>query len=69
MEDAARCPGRRAGAIGLLVWKRLRSRRVGPGRHSGHGNTSVTCSLYREMEAWLLRREEGMSRAERVLNT
>ena len=34
MQGAARSPGRRAGALGLLVWKQLRSRRVGPSRHS-----------------------------------
>lgn len=33
------------------------------------GNTSVTRSLCRETEAWLLRRQEGMNKAGRVLDS
>ena len=47
VEGAASCPGRRAGAVCHLVWKRLRSGKALAGTMAG-GNKSVTRSQCRD---------------------
>lgn len=64
-EGAGRRPRRREGALGLGVRKRTGSNIACCGTNSSRGQDKfVTGSLCGEMEAWLLRRHKGTTRAE-----